>query len=87
MAVFVINFCLNSRYSNILLTRYSEMTEWIHLKLEYIIDYILEMICVFSDFKKIQNWRFYSRFPDEFLPEFKIVQHSSDKVLRDDWVD
>ena len=50
-------------------------------------DYILEMICVFSDFEKIKNWRFYGRFSDEFLPEFKIVQHSSDTVLRDDWVD
>jgi len=28
------------------------MTEWFHLKLEYIMDYILEMICVSSDFEK-----------------------------------
>ena len=47
-------------------------------------DYILEMICVFSDFEKDQNWRFYGCIPDEFLPEFKIVQHSFDMVLKDD---
>ena len=50
-------------------------------------DYILEMICVFSDFGKNKNRQFYGRFSDEFLPEFKIVQHSSDTVLRDDLVD
>ena len=42
---------------------------------------------VFSDFKKIQNWRFYGRISDDFLPEFKIVQYSSDTVLNDDFVD
>ena len=47
-------------------------------------DYILEMICEFSDFEKIQIWRFYDRFSDEFLPEFYLVQHSSETVRRDE---
>ena len=67
--------------------RISEMAGWIHLKLYSLITYIPGVMPVFSDLKKIQNWRFYGRISDDFLPEFKIVQYSSDTVLRDDFVD
>ena len=35
---------------------------------------IPEMISVFSDLEKNQNWRFYGRLSENFLPDFKMLQ-------------
>ena len=43
---------------------------------------IPEMIFVFSDFERIENWRFHIRFSDDFMLRFKIVQiHVCHKVV------
>ena len=44
------------------LSQYSEMGWWIHLKSCISVTNILEKIYAFSDFKRIENWWFYSSF-------------------------
>ena len=42
---------------------------------------------MFSDFEKIENWRFYGRFSYDFWPGFEMVHAHSEIVLRDDCMD
>ena len=48
---------------------------------------IPEMISVFSDLEKNQNWRFYGRLSENFLPDFKMLQVCFESVLRNGWMD
>ena len=65
----------------------SEMAEWILLIFYSWIAHISQVVPVFSDFEKNENWRFYDRFSENFLPRFKIVQTCLEIVLIDGKLD
>ena len=68
---FLDDFYLDFRWYNFFQRWYSQVLWWIHLKLQYIKDYILEIIFAFSDFEENQNWRLYGDFSDDFCLNFR----------------
>ena len=87
MAVFLAVFCLFWTYDLYIEPRISDMAAWIDLIFYSMITYIPGVMPVFSDFEKIENWRFYGSFSYNFRPGFHIVQSFSEIVLRDGRMD
>ena len=76
-------FCLVFRWYNFLQRQYSEMDGWIHLKLYRIMDHILEMICVLSQFEnKNQIWHFDDYFSDDCCLDFRWFNFLHTVLLR-----
>ena len=65
----------------------SEMPGWIHLIFYSWITYIPVVMHVFSEFEKVENWRFYGSFSSFFLSDLDLGSVWSDFILWNGWMD